>query len=188
MKTAEKNREYEKWIEDWSVDLYRFAYRLCGRREIAEDLVQETFYHAWRSIQSLRDTSRARSWLFQILRFRYSHWVRADTRRPNLTGPTEAADESPSPQAESTLENMARREWLQRALDELDERYRLPVLMVFMEGLTCREVAEELEIPLGTVLSRIHRARQALKKTLKETDGETAAETEQRLRLGGEAS
>ena len=83
---------------------------------------------------------------------------------------------------------MARSEWLQRALDELDERYRLPVLMVFMEGLTCREAAEELNVPLGTVLSRIHRARQALKKTLKETDGETASGTEPRLRLGKEAS
>ena len=177
---------YESWVNQWSVDLFRFAYRLCGRREIAEDLVQETFYHAWRSFDSLREANRARPWLFQILRFRYSHWVRADTRRPNLTAPIDGAGEPEGIDGGQMLEQMALSESLQQALDHLDDRYRVPLLMVFMEGLTCKEAAEQLDVPLGTVLSRIHRARQALKKTLTETDGESPAIPQQpRLRLGG---
>jgi RNA polymerase sigma-70 factor (ECF subfamily) len=183
---GERKMLYEQWVDQWSIDLFRFAYRLCGKREIAEDLVQETFFHAWRSFDSLREASRARAWLFQILRFRYSHWVRADTRRPKLTAPLDAAGDPSGSDGGQMLERMALSESLQQALDGLDERYRVPLLMVFMEGLTCKETAEKLDVPLGTVLSRIHRARQTLKKTLSETDGDSHATPQQpRLRLGG---
>ena len=94
--------------------MYRFAYRLAGQADVAEDLVQETYYHAWRSIGSLRDENRARAWLFQILRYRYSHYVRSDTRRPKLTTPLEAAPEPQDQRSVGPLETMVRRESLQR--------------------------------------------------------------------------
>jgi len=186
--TASEQR-YQGWVEQWSLDLYRLAYRLCGRADVAEDLVQETFYHAWRSIHSLREEHRARAWLFQILRHRHAHYVRADTRRPNLSTPLEKIGDPADGERVDPLENMAVGESLQQALDALDERYRVPLLMVFVQGMTCREAAEDLGVPLGTVLSRIHRARQALKKTLGDPEGDQArgghATTGPQLRLGG---
>lgn len=198
---ADARETYQQWVDAWSAELYRLAYRLCGQAEVAEDLLQETFYHAWRSMDSLKQPERARAWLFQILRFRWSHYVRSETRRPRQGGALEAIAEPADPDAAGPLEVMARQEMMQLVLDELEERYRLPLVMVFVEGMTCREAAEELAVPLGTVLSRIHRARKFLRKRLGDEEhplSTTAREQEQeagtrdgaqsqpRLRLGGE--
>lgn len=191
-----ERQAYERWVDEWSGDLYRFAHRLCGRADTAEDLVQETFYHAWRSMHSLRDGGRARAWLFQILRHRWSHYVRSETRRPKLNAPLESVGERPDGRRFEPLGDMARAEALQNALDGLEERYRLPLLMVFMEGITCREAAERLNVPLGTVLSRIHRGRRSLRRALGSDaeefglsfSDEKENETGSRLRLRGDAS
>lgn len=178
---------YERWVADHSAELYRFALRMTGRGEIAEDLTQETFYHAWRSMKSLRDPSRARAWLYQILRYRYSHWLRDKGRQVKTTTPSEPIENRPGKDDASTLEQMTRSESLQLALDELDDRFKTPFLMVFLEGLSCREAAERLGVPLGTVLSRIHRARQALRASLakQERASEPQAGSTRDLRLRG---
>lgn len=194
---GEVRQRYQRWVADWSRELYGLAYRLCGQAEVAEDLVQETFYHAWRSVDTLKQPDRARAWLFQILRYRWSHYVRAEGRRPHRGPALDAISEPVDPEPSAPLERMARRESMQLTLNELEERYRLPLLMVFVEGLTCREAAAELEIPLGTVLSRIHRARKFLRERLDypparaagdEADKPSAlpmAQSQPRLRLGG---
>jgi len=186
---------YETWVDNHASDLYRLAYRLVGQAAAAEDLVQEAFYHAWRSRKSLKDPSKARAWLYQILRFRYAHWVRDRTRRIRTTG-MDAAPEKADQAHRAPLDRMADSEELQQALDNLDDRFKVPFLMVFLEGLTCKEAAAKMEIPLGTVLSRIHRARQFLRQQL--SDHPAAKETEDasgdstssepdspRLKLGG---
>src|SRR5688500_8764066 len=71
-----KRTMYESWVRGYAAGLYRFALRLCGREDVAEELVQETFYEAWRSIGSLREPTSARRWLLKILRHRWAHWVR----------------------------------------------------------------------------------------------------------------
>jgi len=187
--TTETDRQrYESWVSQWADELYRLAYRLCGSRDTAGDLVQETFYHAWRSIGTLRDESRARAWLFQILRYRYAHWVRTDTRRPKVVAPLDKAPPVKDDGTEKPLERLERQETVQRALDELDERYRLPLVLVFMEGMTCQEAADELGVPLGTILSRIHRARKHLRARLEHIEGRTTLPRgegpELHLRLG----
>ena len=167
MRETEQQRAiYERWVEQHGEELFRFAQRLCGRREQAEDLVQETFYHAWRSMGSLREKSRGRAWLFRILRHRYSHLVRTASRRPRASTPLEDAPQQSNPQPFTPLEDLARSESLQYALDQLEEQLRTPLLMAYMEGLRCREIAEQLDLPLGTVLSRIHRARQKMRRAL----------------------
>ena len=177
--SSDARQTYEQWVADWSTDLYRLAYRLCGQAEVAEDLLQETFYHAWRSMHTLKEPERARAWLFQILRYRWSHYVRSEVRRPN-GGPTlEAVAEPSDANVEGPLEKMARQDSLQQALDALEERYRVPLLMVFIEGLTCREAAAELEIPLGTVLSRIHRARKFLRTQLGDDESAQRGESDE---------
>ena len=195
MSRQDRDRErYEQWVERHGEELYRFAYRLCGQKEQAEDLVQETFYHAWQSMGSLREEHRARAWLFRILRHRYSHQVRTASRRPRANTPLESAPERSDPAPQPPVEVMAREESLQLALDGLEDRYRVPLLMVFMEGLTCREAAEQLEIPLGTVLSRIHRGRRVMRQVLEKQEAEAetppSVHTQQqpRLRLRGEGA
>lgn len=186
----DSRRTYQRWVEDHAQELYRFAYRTCGRADLAEDLVQETFYHAWRGQSTLKDQAKARAWLFQILRYRYAHWARTTARRPR-TGPIdERLTETPEDQTRSPLDRLAESEALQRALDELDERFRTVFLLVFSQGLSCQEAADELGIPLGTVLSRIHRARKILRGTLAEYDPDLQTDENHdnnspRFKLGG---
>ena len=157
---------YEEWVHSFGAELYRTAYRLCGDADTAEDLVQETFYHAWKGMSQLRDRHMGRAWLFQILRFRYAHLMRDRSRRIRASASTgdlaeKIADPRPSP-----IIRLADRDALQVALNKLDEDLKTPLLMVLLQGLTCRETAKSLNIPLGTVLSRIHRARQKLRSVI----------------------
>jgi len=186
---ARQRKLYEAWVRDHADELYRMAFRLCGDVETAEDLVQETFYHVWKDMAGLREPAKARAWLYQILRHRYAHWVRGRTRRIPAASSDRGAerlDAGPSP-----LTRLTHQEQLQRALDELDETLKMPLLMVFLEGMTCRQAAEVLDIPLGTVLSRIHRARRRLRPCLESPVGSSAVEADrgsfQSLRLGGGA-
>jgi len=180
---------YERWVRDHSADLYRFAFRVTGDESAAEDLVQETYYEAWKSMKRLRDPSRARAWLFRILRRRHSAWRSAEIRARALTTPRPAGATGVESDAPDPAHRLAEQEELQRALDTLDERHKTPLLMVFVEGLTCRETASRLDLPLGTVLSRLHRAKARVRERLKvakdaqERSGLDAHSP--RLRLGG---
>lgn len=155
---------YEQWVREHARDLHRFAFRLCGNADTAEDLVQETFYQAWKGRGSLHHSDKARAWLFQILRHRYARWARDRSRRPCVTETDriQHAEAVEAPPVPAPTEG----EPLQGALDALDDRFRTPLLMVFVQGLTCRETADQLDLPLGTVLSRIHRARKQLRRVL----------------------
>ncbi len=178
---------YERWVCDYASELFGYAYRLCGDREIADDLVQETFYEAWKSKGGLRHEDRARAWLFQILRHRYGRWRRHENRGPlkvsidavnlEIVG---AGSETAPPQHDE----------LQKALDRLSDRLKLPLLMVLVQGLTCQEAADCLDLPLGTVLSRIHRAKRKLRETLRggEDDKESTSpdRTFPRFQIGGQ--
>jgi RNA polymerase sigma-70 factor (ECF subfamily) len=104
--------------------------------------------------------------LLKILRHRYAHWVRDQSRRQKGAHTLESAVRQAASGPDAPLEVLARQESLQAALDALDDRYKEPFLLVFLEGLTCQDAAEFLDLPLGTVLSRIHRARQLLRQAL----------------------
>ncbi len=87
MKPAEGKRAlYESWVRDYSADIYRCAFRLCGDADCAEELTQEVFFEAWRSIGSLRDPAKAQGWLLSILRHRYMHWLRDHKRERGIRG------------------------------------------------------------------------------------------------------
>jgi RNA polymerase sigma-70 factor, ECF subfamily len=158
--------QYEQWVRAFAPELYRFAYRLSGNHQIAEDLVQETFVEAWRSLAKQRQPEKARAWFFQILRYRYAHFIR-DRRHDLQTSPLVEGHDPQEP-GHAVPEVLGQREVLQQALDTLTPEIRETFLLVFMEGFKCREVAQELHLPLGTVLSRLSRARAVLRKTLDE--------------------
>ena len=161
----EPEREmYARLVRSHGADLFRFGFRLSGDAHVAEDLVQDTFSEAWRGRATLRDRACVRAWLFQILRYRYAHLVRDSGRRPRIVGDEDEAEAILFESDPST--GIHHRDELQRALDQLADHFKLPFLMVFLQGLTCQEVADALDLPVGTVLSRLHRARKALRIAL----------------------
>ncbi|MBI2944934.1 MAG: RNA polymerase sigma factor [Candidatus Wallbacteria bacterium] len=162
---------FERLVRDHSEELFRIAFRLTGRRETAEDLVQETFTEAWRSLPDLREPSSARAWLFRILRFRHAHLLRDLGRRPQVDDSVELLQDADTPTRDASEGDSECSEPLQAALDAMDDRFKLPFLMVLLLGVSCRETARELDLPLGTVLSRVHRARSFLRQRLDDSAG-----------------
>jgi len=155
---------FDAWVDAHASELYRFAYRLCGEAAAAEDLVQESFYEAWKHPRPLRTVREPQAWLFLILRRRYFRLRRTAQRRPWHM--TRAPEDIPSAGAAPPEERFERTDSLQRALDGMSDLYKLPLLMVFAQGMSCARAADELDLPLGTVLSRIHRAKNHLRDAI----------------------
>lgn len=162
MATDNPQAQYEQWVRALAPELYRFAYRMTGNHQVAEDLVQETFTEAWRSMASQREPDKARAWFYQILRYRHAHLLR-DRGRRIQAGPLEE-EVAEAQSARPALDALADKEQLQRALDLLAPEIRETFLLVFMQGYKCREAAADLKVPLGTVLSRLSRARASLRQ------------------------
>lgn len=142
-------------------ELYRYAFRLCGRAPDAEDLVQQTFLIAQRKSDQIRDPSCARSWLFRVLRNCFLKTRRQKQPIPAATLELEV-DDLPRDVDETEVDS----EQLQQALDALSDEYRMVVVMFYFEQLSYREIAEQLELPLGTVMSRLSRAKGRLREIL----------------------
>jgi RNA polymerase sigma-70 factor (ECF subfamily) len=144
--------------------LTRTATRLCGARDVAEDLVQETYLQAWRSFGRFAAGTNCRAWLYKILMFSHSRLRRDQARRPLVTG-LDVARESAlqfDPQTPDTLTAAS----VRTAFDGLPEPFRIAVLLVDVEELTYREAAEALDVPIGTVMSRLNRGRRLLRLAL----------------------
>lgn len=142
--------------------LYRYAYRLGGSAADADDLVQETFGKALPRLATLREPDRAKAWLFRILRNAYLHRVR-DAKRGRFVPPESlnelaAAEPSAPPAVDSAT--------LQAALDELDETFRTPLILFYFEEFSYRDIAEQMDLPIGTVMSRLARAKSYLRAKL----------------------
>jgi RNA polymerase sigma-70 factor (ECF subfamily) len=142
--------------------LYRYAYRLSGSSADAEDLTQETFAKALSRIGQLREPDRAKAWLFRILRNGYLRRVR-DQKRHRVI-PLDAVGDLPErPTGELPDIDPAR---LQLALNELDESFRTPIILYYFEEFSYRDIAEQMELPIGTVMSRLARAKVYLRTAL----------------------
>ncbi len=142
--------------------LYRYAYRLAGNSSDAEDLTQDAFGKAIARLGQLRNPERAKPWLFRILRNGYLHRIR-DERRKKLV-PLESIGDlaSAAPDAPPEIDAAA----LQAALDELDETFRTPLILFYFEDFSYRDIAEQMDLPIGTVMSRLARAKGYLKGRL----------------------
>jgi len=154
--------EFNRLVADHSAVLYRMAYRMCGDRHEAEDLVQDTYRSAWKSRRLFEHGKGERAWLAAILRRRSAdRWRR---RQPAASLPDGAAPEV-SQAPDDPLKNDFTDE-MQRALSQLPEELRETLLLVVVGELTHQEVADLMAIPLGTVLSRVSRARNRLREYL----------------------
>jgi len=152
----------QQLVEDHYQVLYRFAFRLSGSASEAEDLTQETFCQAQKSLAQLRDGSRSKAWLFSILRNAYLHKLRSTKRHQTLTPDAlaELPERLPDPLPEIEPGQ------LQHALNESPEDFRMPLLLFYFEDFSYRDIAEQLQVPLGTVMSRLARAKAHLRGRL----------------------
>jgi RNA polymerase sigma-70 factor (ECF subfamily) len=164
-------------VEKHYESLYRYAYRLSGSASDAEDLTQETFCKAQTNWSQLRDPARAKSWLFSILRNTYLHRVREKKQAQviSLQGVMDVA-ETVAPDNMSEVDP----EQLQQALNDLPEVFRTPIILYYFEDFSYREIAEQMELPLGTVMSRLSRAKAYLRDRLVPADAETLATSHRR--------
>jgi RNA polymerase sigma-70 factor (ECF subfamily) len=152
-------RKVQQLVDEHYVALYRYAYRLSGSAADAEDLTQDAFCKAQMKLAQLRDPARAKAWLFSILRNAYLHRVRAD--RHNRLVPLDAVGDLPEALPEALPEVEPER--LQQALNELPEVFRTPIILYYFEEFSYRDIAEQMELPLGTVMSRLARAKAHLR-------------------------
>ena len=156
--------------------LYSTAVRLTTNPADAEDLVQETYLRAFRSYGTFRPGSNLRAWLFRILTNAHINRYRAKIRRPEETGLDAIEDHTLHRHArdsdtywrsaEDELIDLLSESEVLAVVDGLPPAYRQTVLLADIEGLSYKEIAKNLDVPIGTVMSRLHRGRRALRREL----------------------
>jgi RNA polymerase sigma-70 factor (ECF subfamily) len=166
--------------EQFMGSLYSAALRMTRNPSDAEDLVQETYLKAYRSYDSFRAGTNLKAWLYRILTNTFINAYRARRRHPEETeleevedfylfhrlGGLEAAAAGRSAEDE-VLESMTDEE-VKQAIESLPEAFRMAVLLADVEGFSYKEIAGIMDVPIGTVMSRLHRGRRALQKALHE--------------------
>jgi len=158
--------------------LYTAALRMTRNPSDAEDLVQETYLKAYRAFGTFREGTNIKAWLYRILTNTYINTYRAKKRRPEEThiddvenlylyrrlGGLEGAQSGRSAEDE-VLDHFTDAD-VKAAIEALPEQFRMAVLLGDVEGFSYKEIAEILDVPIGTVMSRLHRGRRALQKRL----------------------
>jgi RNA polymerase sigma-70 factor (ECF subfamily) len=160
--------------------LYSAALRMTRSPSDAEDLVQETYLKAYRAFGSFQEGTNLKAWLYKILTNTFINSYRAKKRRPEQTdvedvedlylfhrlGGLEAANAGRS--AEDQVMDLFTDGEVKEALESLPESFRMAVLLADVEGFSYKEIADIMEVPIGTVMSRLHRGRKALQRALLE--------------------
>jgi RNA polymerase sigma factor (sigma-70 family) len=155
--------DFEKLVEDYYMPLYRFALSLSRQESDAADLTQQTFY-LWASKgHQLRDTSKVKTWLFTSLYREFLGRKRQQDRFVEAESNAEAISAQTVP---ASIVNQLDGDIVQRALFALEETYRAPLALFYLRQHSYKEIAETLQVPIGTVMSRISRGKEQLRKAL----------------------
>jgi len=156
---------FEQIVDAHYQGLYRFAMSMCRREATAQDLVQQTFLQWAKKGHSLRDGTKVKTWLFTTI---YREWLAIARREkkyeevefePDQHGATQHQDDGENPRVDSST--------LQTALEELEPNYRAPLMLFYLKELSYRDIAETLGVPIGTVMSRLSRAKDSLRAILR---------------------
>jgi RNA polymerase sigma-70 factor (ECF subfamily) len=162
----------------YAPQLYSAALRMTRNQADAEDLLQETYLRGYRGFEGFTEGTNLRAWLFRILTNTYINIYRARQRRPLESDLADVEDfylyrrlgaldsVMASRSAEDQLFDLFTDDEVKQALEDLPENFRLPVLLADVEGFSYKEIAEILDIPIGTVMSRLHRGRKAMQRAL----------------------
>jgi len=161
-------------VQEHHRDVYRYAYRLAGREVDAEDLTQQTFLIAQQRLQQIRQPQRVVSWLFTILR---SCYLKAKGKSVPLSATSIELDVDSIP--ESPIEETIDKEAIQAAINSLPDEFKLVVVMFYFEQRSYKEIANQLQIPIGTVMSRLTRAKGRLRACLLETSNTQEANVQE---------
>lgn len=170
--------EFATEAMQFAPSLYTTALRMTRNAADAQDLVQETYLKAYRSYATFDQGTNLRAWMFRILTNTFINNYRAKQRRPQESELKDVENlylyhrlpqlAQMSSSAEDQLMDMFAESEVRQALENLPESFLLPVLLSDVEQFSYKEIAEILEIPLGTVMSRLHRGRKALQEALYE--------------------
>jgi RNA polymerase sigma-70 factor, ECF subfamily len=170
--------QFAELAMEYMGSLYSAALRMTRNPADAEDLVQETYLKAYRAFGSFKEGTNLKAWLYRILTNTFINSYRARKRRPEQSelddvedlylfrrlGGLEAVSAGRSAE-EEVLEHFTESD-VKAAVESLPEQFRMAVLLADVEGFSYKEIAEILDIPIGTVMSRLHRGRRALQKAL----------------------
>ncbi|HEV7887258.1 MAG TPA: sigma-70 family RNA polymerase sigma factor [Acidimicrobiales bacterium] len=170
--------DFAEQAMEFMPSLYTAALRMTRNPADAEDLVQETYLKAYRAFHTFQQGTNLKAWLYRILTNTFINAYRSKKRKPEQTeiediedlylyrrlGGLEAAAAGRSAE-EEVFEHITDSE-VKAALESLPEQFRMAVLLADVEGFSYKEIAEILDIPIGTVMSRLHRGRRGLQKAL----------------------
>ncbi|MGE0877813.1 MAG: sigma-70 family RNA polymerase sigma factor [Acidimicrobiia bacterium] len=176
---ADQQRFAEQAME-YMPSLYSAAVRMTRNPADAEDLVQETYLKAYRSFGTFTEGTNLKAWLYRILTNTFINIYRAKQRRPDEQELDETEDlflyrrlggleaVSAGRSAEDEVLDLFTDAEIKDALEQLPESFRIAVLLADVEGFSYKEIAEILDVPIGTVMSRLHRGRKAMERQLYE--------------------
>ena len=168
-------KAFSELIQRWQTPIYTFCFRKLSHQEQAEELTQEIFVAAYRGMAAFRNDSKFSTWLFQIAsnRCKNLHGYR-DRRKFKQHEPLEGTDPERkrdipdnNPNAEEQLHAKDRAQMLHEAIEQLDDKYKEVLILFDIQNIPQAEIAKILDIQIGTIKSRIHRARMELSRILK---------------------
>lgn len=158
---SSRQRQFDALVRAHTGDLFRYAYWLCGDSALAQDLTQETFLRAWRSLDALRETNAAKAWLITILRREHARLYERKQLDTTDIGEIDLDDRDilgPEQVGEDAI--------VRAAMLKLEPKYREPLLLQVLGGFSCEEIAQELGLGSAAVMTQLFRARQKLKSLL----------------------
>jgi len=169
---------FEQDAMQYARQLSSAAMRMTRNPSDAADLVQETFLKAYRAYHTFEEGTNLKAWLYRILTNTYINKYRKDSRRPSEVdlgsvedlylyrniGSEESAEAARTTE-DRVLDGLVEAD-IKKAVEDLPENFRLPVLLADLEGFSYKEISDILDIPIGTVMSRLHRGRKAMQKSL----------------------
>ncbi len=164
--------DFEKLVEDFYMPLYRFALSLSRRESDAADLTQQTFLLWALKGHQLRDPSKVKTWLFTSL---YREFLGRKRQQDRFVEAESSAEAVAAQTVAASVVAQLDGDIVQRALFALEEIYRAPLALFYLQQHSYKEIAETLEIPIGTVMSRISRGKEQLRRALADGAGLTTS-------------
>ena len=167
--TSVAKMDFEHLVDAQYAGLYRFAYSLAKNEMQAADLTQQAFYRWAAKSHELRDASKAKTWLFTTLYREFLGGQRHETRFPKVGLEDVPEQAAPAPSVHEAIDAAAAVE----ALQTLEEKHRAPLTLFYLKQFSYAEIAEVLDVPVGTVMSRLSRGKEFLRQKLSDRRNET---------------